>query len=172
MRAIIFTVFLSTFIIFGCSKDELNESFDEQAVSSSFDEKAGALSLDFQFKENGKFKSPNSFYCYGGNSIESNGFIDEENVGKFFTTYMECTDASGFAYIEANFTDMEGDKIFFFADKVDIKTKAEMTFEMEAVGGTGKYANVNGLLKITNIKDYKNFGHGSYVNSSIGTLTY
>lgn len=172
MRAIFIAIFFGAFLFLGCSKDELNETNEEVSSTTLKKQKAGALAVDFKFKENGIFKIPNSYYCYGGEFIESSGFIHEKLLGKFYTLYQQCTDSSGIMYVEANFTDMQGDVIYFYADEPELINDEEMIIKAEAIGGTGKYSNISGVIKITNKKKYEHADYGTYVNVSEGTLAY
>ena len=163
----IFSILVLSILTLGCSKDDINDTQVYSDLTETNNRTAIKPEVAVLFIDEGDFEYKESEDCGKGVMISSIGFINGGKNGKFFTEYNNC-DVYNTNSVEAVFTDMEGHQLILASSKSGYDIDGNLEFNLQIIGGTGKYMNATGDFTVTNVKTFEDKGVGFYENTIKG----
>ena len=167
------SILVLSVLFLGCSKDDINDTPESINLNNNIANKTALIpAAEIQFTDSGDFEYMTDEKCGTGVSVHSIGFADVGKNEKFITEYYNCVSQKEGNSVEATFTDMEGDQLYFQSTKSGTDLSGNLEYKVIVVGGNGKYMNAYGELTITNVKTFETKEAGYYVNHVKGLLQY
>ncbi len=172
---IILTLALMAMIFLGCSKnslvDPINETQDLEKNQPNLTSKA-ATTQPFSIIGNGTLAIVESLECDEGlANVQMRGKSKIKNLGMVKTLMKNCTDYNNKNFIKGVHTFGNGNQLNFYSDESGIDRNGRFHVIIY-YGGTGKFKNAIGKIKLYCTENYVGPLKGTYSNYGKGTLTY
>ena len=173
MRTFLLLLLFFGALLMGCSEDPLLDPAEEALLTTTeLSAKAGkAVTKPFKVRSEGTFVISNGADCAPLVQWDLTGTGHATHLGKFDVTLLWCTNYAETNVITGTHVAANGDLLHFYGTAVGEDENGQWT-EYAYDGGTGRFENATGYLKMYNTTTFTSPTTGVYSTSGEGTLTY
>lgn len=158
---------LSLFI--GCSEEPPLES--SETSNESYSTTQSSQQRPFKLRSHGSFQMVSSSECLPLSQIALTGTGNGTHLGRFDASIIWCTDFGSEFYLTGTLTAANGDEIEFYS--VDFGQSSEGQYgDYIFEGGTGRFADCYGEMRIYTTIVNTGQGEGTYSNYGDGYIIY
>ena len=170
---ILFFITLVSMFFMGCNVENVDDSINSSA-NLQFNaniSKTKVFTRPFKVKGSGTFEvvAPSEFQDLIQVLIQGQG--NATHLGLFHAEITYCTDFEYNHYLTGKQIAANGDEIYFYSVGFGVDDEGEWT-EYIYSGGTGRFENASGELKLYGVSEFTGPTSGVYKNHGSGTLSY
>lgn len=165
---LLFLIALSTMLFLGCSVDPLDEP---NMTTINDNTERSVKPTPISFKSSGVITVMEDRMCEPYLYLDMNGILVSEAFGKMRVSMTNCTDFRTVHFIKGSYEDGNGDKMFFYSEVSGYDENGNWHLYVFD-GGTGRYMNLSGKLKVYDHIELQNEKEGIFIQHAEGILSF